>query len=252
MTVLTPEQERWRARAWASCRSILTLSGRGDAVFRSPTVSGADVGVPHPWGIRICAGDAAPDPADAAAAIAWCARRDTGHGWSVSAPRSRASAWGDLVVGEESGVFATTAATAAAFPLVVPDGVLLDHAPPLPDVRAAYGGWMDDDPLAELLVTADDLAHPDRAFVVARLDGSPVGCAFVWWAEGTAYLSGIGVLESLRGHGVGKALTTAAAHVGATRSGIDVVWMFATPEGAELYDRMGFVLVDREVLLRPR
>ena len=252
MTALTPRQAEWRARAWASYPAVLRLSARGDAVFHSATVSGADMGVPHPWGIRICAGDATPAPDDAAAAIAWCRRRDLGHGWFVSGPAARADDWPGLVVGDGSGVFATDATVAAAFPLVVPDGVTLDHEPSLEDVRAAYGGWMDDRPLADLLVSAEDLAHPDRAFVVAHLDGVPVGCAFVWWAEGTAYLSGIGVLESLRGRGVGKALTTAAAHVGATRPGIDVVWMFATPEGAALYDRMGFVLVDREVLLRRR
>lgn len=252
MTALPPEQEVWRSRAWASYPAVLRLSARGDAVFRSPTVSGADMGVPHPWGIRICAGGATPDPGDAEAAIAWCRHRDAGHGWFVSGPAARADEWPGLVVGDGSGVFAADAAVAAAFPLVVPDGVALDHEPSLEDVRSAYGGWMDDRPLADLLVSAEDLAHPDRAFVVAHLDGRPVGCAFVWWAEGTAYLSGIGVLESLRGRGVGKALTTAAAHVGATRPGTDVVWMFATPEGAALYDRMGFALVDREVLLRPR
>jgi hypothetical protein len=96
MTALTPRQAEWRARAWASYPAVLRLSGRGDAVFRSPTVSGADMGVPHPWGIRICAGDATPDPDDAAAAIAWCTRRDTGHGWYVSAPAARAGDWPGL------------------------------------------------------------------------------------------------------------------------------------------------------------
>ncbi|MFC6239028.1 GNAT family N-acetyltransferase [Longivirga aurantiaca] len=255
MTALTSQQAEWRARAWTAYPPILTLSGAGrdaDVVFRSPTVCGADMVVPHAWGIRICAGDSTPDPADAAAAIAWCRHRDAGHGWFVSGPAARADDWPGLEVGDGSGVFATDATVAAAFPLVVPDGVTLEHAPSLGDVRAAYGGWMDDHPLADLLVTADDLAHPDRAFVVAHVDGEPVGCAFVWWGEGTAYLSGIGVVERLRGRGIGNALTTAAAQVGATRPGTDVVWMFATPEGAALYDRMGFVLVDREVLLRPR
>ncbi len=252
MTALTPEQTVWRSRAWASYPQILTMSGRGDAVFRSPTVSGVDMGVPHPWGLRICAGESVPDPSDAAAAIAWCTRRDAGHGWRVSAPESRSADWGDLEPADGSGVFATDPAVAAALPLVVPEGVTLDHAPSLADVRTAYGGWMDDDPLAGLLVGDDDLAHPDRAFVVAHLDGEPVGCAFVWWSEGTAYLSGIGVVARLRGRGIGNALTTAAAHLGSTRPGTGVVWMFATADGAGLYGRMGFVLVDTEVQLRGR
>jgi ribosomal protein S18 acetylase RimI-like enzyme len=252
MTALTPEHEVWRSRAWASYPHILTMSGRGDAVFRSPTVSGVDMGVPHPWGLHICAGESVPDPWDAAAAIAWCTRRDAGHGWRVSTPESRSADWGDLERDERSGVFAALASVAGAFPLVVPDGVRLDHDPTLDDVRAAYGGWMDDDPLAALLVSDDVLAHPDRAFVVAHVDGRAVGCAFVWWSEGTAYLSGIGVVGSLRGRGIGKALTTAAAHVGAARVGTDIVWMLATTEGAALYGRMGFVLVDTEVDLRGR
>ena len=250
MPELTPEQDSWRVRAWASYQQVLTMSGRGDAVFRSPTVSGVDMGVPHPWGLRICAGETVPDPSDAAAAIAWCRGRDTGHGWSVSAPESGAAPWGGLAPEGRNGVFATAAGAAAAFPLTVPDGVRLDHAPSLDGVRAAYGGWMDDDPLAALLVSADDLAHPDRAFVVAHMNGQPVGCAFVWWATGTAYLSGIGVVAPVRGRGVGQALTTAAAHMAAARPGTDVVWMFATAEGAALYGRMGFVLVDIEVQLR--
>lgn len=229
----------------------MTGAGRGeDAVFRSPTVVGVDMGVPHFWGLRLTSGDAAPDQDDVAAAVAWCRRHDTGSGWAVSAPEHLVGHWPGLEVDERIGLFATDAATASALPLRAPGGVDLDHDPGLDDVRAAYGAWMDDDALAHRLVGPHDVEHPDRAFVVAHVGGEPVGCAFVWWAAGTAYLSGIGVRADLRGRGIGNALTTSAALAGAARPGTDVVWMLATPEGAHLYGRMGFALVDTEVQLR--
>ena len=110
---------------------------------------------------------------------------------------------------------------------------------------------MADDELAALLVVPGDIAHPDRRFLVARLDGIVVGCAFMWFAAGTAYLSGIGVVEEHRGRGIGRALTAAAARLGAAPDNgrdVDLVWMFATDDGAALYERMGFARIDADVL----
>ncbi len=135
-----------------------------------------------------------------------------------------------------------------------PAGVDLVHAPARAEIVEAYGGWMSDPPLAELLVTAEDVRRPDRRFVVARVDGSAVGCAFVWWAGGTGYLSGIGVVPHLRGRGIGRLLTAEAARIAAEGPGgqaPDVVWMHATAAGAALYGRMGFRLIDTEVMLGP-
>jgi len=251
-------QDVWRARAWAAHPALLALGASGAsprrATWRSGAMTGADLGVPHPWGVQVTAGAVVPDPADAAAALAWCRERGGDRGWVVSVPKSLSASapWADLATLETMGVYATDAATAGDLDDGAPDDVELVLHPTLDEVVEGYGGWMDDLPLAALLVTPEDLVHPDRRFVVARRDGSVVGSALVWWAGGTGYLSGIGVVEALRGRGIGRALTATAARIAARGhdgSSPDVVWMHATPEGSALYSRMGFALVDTEVQL---
>lgn len=247
-----------RARTWDARRAILLLGAAGPAahrsVLRTGTVVGADLGVPHAWGVRITAGDALPSPADAQVGLEWCQERGADAGWLVCVPERLAGAgpWDGLVERDRSGVFALDAATAATLRSETPAGVDLVELPSRAQIVAAYGGWMSDLPLAELLVTPHDVERTDRHFIVARLDGSVVGCAFVWWADGTGYLSGIGVVPELRGRGIGRLLTTAAARTAAEGPAgrpPDVVWMHATPDGAALYDRMGFHRVDTELML---
>ena len=72
------------------------------------------------------------------------------------------------------------------------------------------------------------------------MDGQPVGCALVWFAGGTAYLSGLGVVPAARGHGYGAALAVAVARIGASAP-VDTVWMYATDAGERLYRRVGFI-----------
>jgi ribosomal protein S18 acetylase RimI-like enzyme len=134
----------------------------------------------------------------------------------------------------------------------IPPRLTLTTTPTRDDVIAGYGGWMDDLPLAELLVAPDDIAQPRRRFVCGVVDGRVVGCALVWWSGRTAYLSGIGVLAEERGHGYGWALTAEAARVAVEDTPYgrpDVMWMYATDEGAALYSRMGFERIDEHVLL---
>jgi ribosomal protein S18 acetylase RimI-like enzyme len=219
---------------------------------------GADLGVPHAWGVQVTDGAAVPDVTEAAAALGWCHERGGEEGWLVSVPESLVGAapWHGLMLAGRTGVFAADAAAAAIMDAPAPHGVEreLELDASRDDVVAGYGGWMNDLPLARLLVTDEDLARPDRRFLVARLDGHVVGSAFVWWAEGTGYLSGIGVVEGLRGRGIGRALTGRAAYIAALcydGAAPDVVWMHATVNGAALYSRMGFTLVDTEVQLGP-
>ena len=253
--------ELWRQRVWAAHPALLALgasgSAPGRATWSSGTVTGADLGVPHAWGVQVTAGVVVPDARDGAAALDWCRGRGATHGWLVSVPEAQVGAdpWRGLVAVGRSGVFAADAATAAAMDGPIPKGLELELGAGRDDVVAGYGGWMDDLPLARLLVTDEDLARPDRRFLVARLHGRIVGCAFVWWADGTGYLSGIGVVEELRGRGIGRALTGRAAHVaslGQDGTAPDVVWMHATVDGAALYSRMGFTHVDTEAQLGSR
>lgn len=252
--------ERWRERIWAAHPALLMLAATGSApgraTWQAGSLTGADLGVPHAWGVQVTAGATAPGVADAAVALGWCRERGGENGWLVSVPESLVGepAWRGLVPARRNGVFATDAAAAATMDAPAPAGVELELSENRDDVVAGYGGWMDDLPLARLLVTDEDLTHPNRRFIVARLGGRVVGSALVWWVDGTAYLSGIGVVERLRGRGIGRALTGRAASVAALgRDGAapDVVWMRATIAGAALYSRMGFTLVDTEVQLRP-
>ena len=254
------EVARWRGRAWQAHPAVARISASGAvhrALLDTGDVVAADLGVPHRWGVQATAGDVVPRDDQARTARAWCEERGTAGGWTVSVPERLATArpWRGLRVVDTTGVFATAGPAAAAIPAPVPDGVEIDVRPGHRAVATAYGGWMDDEPLARLLVVPGDLRRPDRRFLVAAVDSRPVGCAFVWWAMGTGYLSGIGVARGLRGRGIGLALTAAAARIAARgpAAGVepDVVWLHATADGAALYARMGFVRVDTEMLLAP-
>lgn len=250
--------EVWRQRVWAARPALLVVgasgSAPGRALWRSGAMTGADLGVPHSWGVQVTSGAVVPARSDADAALAWCRERGASHGWVVDVPMSQVGSdpWRGLETVGRIGVFATDAVTASAMDGPVPDGVELALGASRDELVEGYGGWMGDLALARLLVTDEDLVRPDRRFLVARSRGRVVGCALVWWAGGTGYLSGIGVVDGLRGRGIGRALTARAARVasrGPDGSAPDVVWMHATVEGAALYSRMGFTHVDTAVQL---
>ncbi|MEI6362704.1 MAG: GNAT family N-acetyltransferase [Actinomycetes bacterium] len=250
-----------RELVWAAHPELLAIGASGPAplraVIRTGSVVGVDLGVEHYWGIQITAGLRPPEPNDAASAMQWCRERDRGQGWCVSLPEALAdsSPWSEMEQADPLTMWAIDVDTAARLPLTPRDDLELLSDPTLADVRAAYGGWMADMTLAKQLVRHEDRERRDRRFIVARLNGEPVGCAFIWWAGGTGYLSGIGVVERLRGQGIGHTLSTAAAHVaarGVEGKAPQIVWMHATEEGAALYERMGFVKIDTEAQLTPR
>ncbi|MEV4542413.1 Acetyltransferase (GNAT) family protein [Micromonospora echinaurantiaca] len=75
----------------------------------------------------------------------------------------------------------------------------------LADLGARYGGSGDDTP-----VDAAEFEPPDGAFLIARLDGEPVGCG--GWrshGEGTAELKRMYTAPAARGRGVARALLAA-------------------------------------------
>jgi GNAT superfamily N-acetyltransferase len=250
-----------RDRCWAADTQLRLMHGSGAGhrtVARFGPVVAIDMGVPQPWGIQASPGWRDVEPEDASAALQWCAERGREHGWRVCLPHARVGAapWDALVPDERIPMFAADSADAANLDLPPVAELCLDADPTYESVVAAYGGWMSDDALARLLVVPADLARPGRRFIVGSVRGRPIGCAFVWWACGTGYLSGIGVLPDVRGKGYGRALTTAAARLAAIEpsDGVrpDLVWMHATAEGAALYSRMGFQQVDTEVQVGPR
>lgn len=245
-----------REIVWAAAPEAMAIGM--DAPHRATARYGSiictDLGVPHSWGLTARLGLSEADPVDAGAALQWLRGRETGRGWRVAVPESHIGddAWTGLSIVDRIPVFATTSETALRIELAVPGEMTLDDDPSFDDVIAGYGGWMSDRPLAELLVVPSDLQREDRRFIVGRVDGRVIGCAFVWYAANTGYLSGIGVVPELRGRGYGRALTAAAARMAAhNRDGspTDAAWMYATNEGAALYGRMGFERIDTEVSL---
>jgi len=226
-------------------------------VARFGTILAIDMGVPQPWGIQISSGLADVTPEDARAAMTWCARRGQEHGWRACLPASRVGRppWDGLVSQEQVPLLAAESCVIMNLGPSQVSGLVLDEHPSYESVVAAYGGWMADQPLARRLVVSEDLHRPGRRFIVGRVQGRPIGCAFVWWSSSTGYLSGIGVLPEVRGRGYGRALTAAATLLAAAgpdgATGPDLVWMHATAEGAALYTKMGFQLVDTEVQVGP-
>lgn len=251
-----------RDRVWAGMHELATLAGTGAGyriAGRCGSITVSEMGVPHPWSLNAVAGPSLPPHEDLVDAVAWLTEHDRGWGWRVSVPPAVtddvAKRLG-LAVDDALPLYGMPGATARALLAPVPPDVDIDLSTDLDLIRAAYGAWMDDRPLADLLVSASDVANPHRAFLVARVGGAPIGCALVWWVAGTGYLSGIGIVPEQQRRGYGRALTAEATRL-AGRGTVDVpapdvVWMGATPAGGSLYSGMGFAHVDDEVRLGPR
>ena len=245
-------------RLAAAALEVDRLAGSGAAhraLAEFGSVVAVDMGVPYPWAVRVCCWAAAVAEPDVSRALDWAVRRAP-HGHRLVAPTAEGP-WdrAGLVVRDRLPAFALSAGHASEMHRPAPRGLEIGPPDGLDELHEGYGGWMADPELARGLVVAEDLARPERGFLVARADGAVVGCALVWWVAGTAYLSGLGVVAEHRGLGYGSALTVAAAQLGAAGppggTAPDLVWMHATPEGAAVYARLGFVPAGEEVQLGP-
>lgn len=233
MTVTTMSTHGGSPRS-ASCRDGVSLVDRG---------------VNTPWSVQGVLPDEMPtDVVDEA--LHWCSAQAAGRGFGLVARRdhTRSLLERQMLVSKVSGVYATTDTPPT---LTLDERLVIDTSPSHGDVIEAYGDWMGDVSLARRLVWAQDMASPDRRFLTALWNGRLAGSALVWFADGTAYLSGIGVTPGLRGRGIGSALTAAAWRTASTSRRADIVWMRATPQGAALYSSMGFARVDEHVTLQP-
>lgn len=80
--------------------------------------------------------------------------------------------------------------------------------------------------------------------LLATLDGTAVGCAAVVINGDTVAIEHIVTAPTHRRQGIGTALTTAALRVGRSR-GAKLAILTASPSGAAMYRRLGFVEQDR-------
>ncbi|MGE5830067.1 MAG: GNAT family N-acetyltransferase, partial [Micromonosporaceae bacterium] len=122
-----------------------------------------------------------------------------------------------------------------------PAGVQIETTLDAAAFLAAYGA----DQAAQL--TPAHLASPYRHHLVARLDGSVVGCARVVFLGDTACVNAVTVPEPHRRRGIGAALTAQASQL--AREHTDLVWLHCTDASRPLYERLGFHGVDEHVQL---
>lgn len=106
--------------------------------------------------------------------------------------------------------------------------------------RRLPGGF---NPELALAAHEDELAEPNGAFLVARLEGSAVGCGALRKLEGTtAEVKHMWVDPKVRGRGVGKvlleALEATARRLGCTKVRLDT--SAHLPEALRLYSSSGY------------
>lgn len=186
----------------------------------------------------------APDPVALDAAIGWLRQRAAR--WTVT---TRAAYASDQIFAER-GLAPTLELTCLA--LTDRSDLSTPPAPAGLEVGLAH------DPDEFLAIFGTDLRalvspalfeDPSHRYLVGRLDGTPVACARVLFAAGTAYVSGIVVAEAYRGRGIGAAISAAAARQGFERDP-RAVWLTATDHVRPLYTRLGFRPFDVHVQLR--
>ncbi|MFJ5234844.1 GNAT family N-acetyltransferase [Kitasatospora sp. NPDC088391] len=112
------------------------------------------------------------------------------------------------------------------------------------EIHRRWSGPAPADPLPAEAPADLELGPPEGVFLLARLDGRPVGCAGVRVLEpGTAELKRLYVREEARGHGLGRRLLAAAEDaargLGHTRLRLDT--MAEMPEARALYTAAGYL-----------
>jgi hypothetical protein len=130
-----------------------------------------------------------------------------------------------------------------------PDGVRIewartpaqvaDAAAVCADAYAVYG--MPADVAAACLVPATALA-PHVATIVAYDEEGPAATASVMATHGVGYIAWVGTAQRAMRRGLGEAVTGAATDAG-HELGARMTTLLASPMGAPVYERMGFVTV---------
>jgi hypothetical protein len=135
----------------------------------------------------------------------------------------------------------------AAAPADLPPGVRMervanaqevaDAAAVCADAYAVYGMPAD---VPTACLTPRTMLAPDTAAVVAYDDDGPAATATAMATQGVSYISWVGTAQRAMRRGLGDAVTRAATTAG-LELGADVTALLASPMGAPVYRRMGFV-----------
>ncbi|WP_420718653.1 GNAT family N-acetyltransferase [Streptomyces sp. NRRL S-813] len=90
---------------------------------------------------------------------------------------------------------------------------------------------------------------PDLVRFTGRFQGQPVGTALMLDAHGVAGIYVVTTAEAHRHQGIGSALTSAALRAGRER-GLRTGTLQASNQGAGVYRRMGFQMIDQYELFQ--
>jgi GNAT superfamily N-acetyltransferase len=136
--------------------------------------------------------------------------------------------------------------TAAPLPVSHPDALALIRRYYRELIIRYHGRPTDDAEVSEVIAQepSDDLVPPTGVFVVARIDGAPVGCLGLRVLDaGTAELTRMFVVPEARGHGVAGGLIAAVENLARTTFGARVIRLDTRADLVEaraLYARHGY------------
>ena len=195
-------------------------------------------GVDEPWGTQVSTIGAPVDAVAVAAAVEWC-REQGREAWVMvrAADRDMLAAYD--VVDELPALVAPAGGSQSLLDV--------DVASDLEEFRDVYATsfGMSPELAARLVVDADLGAHPH---LLGRVDGRAVACAQLRSGRDLAYVSGVGVLPSLRGEGYGAAMMVACRAQAVVR-GCEAIWLNASERSIGFYEAIGFELVDTHLAL---
>jgi GNAT superfamily N-acetyltransferase len=193
-------------------------------------------GIDQPWACQArCT--TLPGRAELDRAIGWLGERSSQ--WTVVVPGELVDS--DVFAGLRPWLTLPVLVRRKSLPAATVPGLTIRPAREPAEFLSVYG-----EELAPL-VTREHLADPGHRFLVATLDGRVVGCAIARRLAGTSYINGVTVLPDERGHGIGGAISAAAADA----FGTGPVWLEALAEAQPVYHRLGFEVIGEHVLLSP-
>jgi len=191
-------------------------------------------GIDEPWASHArCT--TLPSRADLDRALGWLHER--APRWTVVVPSELAGH--DVFAGLEPWLTLPVMVRTQRLPAATVPGVTIRPAREPGEFLSVYGEML------APLVTAEHLADPRQRYLVAERDGRVVGCAIARLVAGTSYVNGVTVLPDARGHGIGAAISAAAAE--AFDAGL--VWLEAVAKAQPIYRRLGFEIVGEHILL---
>jgi GNAT superfamily N-acetyltransferase len=128
----------------------------------------------------------------------------------------------------------------------IPDGLTIHSVHDVEMMREWIGVWLFPEGLdamrADYLTALAGLGFAtDRPLChyVGRLDGKPVACVALFFAEGVASVQYVVTLSAFRRQGIGAAMTLAALREARTQ-GYRVAVLTSSPFGYNIYHRLGF------------